>query len=127
MCIGIGGILAAFSPLFPQFYQVEQASRDMAVLFILISAALMPFHAIAHSSYFTLRSGGSTLITFLFDSAFTWVLLIPFTRALAFMTDIPIVPLYLLSQATVIIKCLIGLLLMYSGRWQKNIVQTADA
>ncbi|MGI6233803.1 MAG: MATE family efflux transporter [Christensenellales bacterium] len=127
MCIGIGGILAALSPLFPQFYQVEQASRDMAVLFILISAALMPFHAIAHSSYFTLRSGGSTLITFLFDSAFTWVLLIPFTRALAFMTDIPIVPLYLLSQATVIIKCLIGLLLMYSGRWQKNIVQTADA
>jgi len=127
MCIGIGGILAAFAGVFPNFYQVEQESRNMAATFILISAALMPFHALAHSAYFTLRSGGSTFITFLFDSAFTWVILIPFTRALAFMTGMPIVPLYLLSQATVIIKTVIGLLLVYSGRWQRNIVKTADA
>jgi len=127
MCIGIGGILAAFAGVFPNFYQVEQESRNMAATFILISAALMPFHALAHSAYFTLRSGGSTFITFLFDSAFTWVILIPFTRALAFMTGMPIVPLYLLSQATVIIKTVIGLLLVYSGRWQRNIVKTSDA
>ena len=127
MCIGIGGILAAFAGVFPNFYQVEQESRNMAAIFILISAALMPFHATAHSAYFTLRSGGSTFITFLFDSAFTWVILIPFTRALAFMTDMPIVSLYLLSQATVIIKTVIGLLLVYSGRWQRNIVKTSDA
>ena len=127
MCILVGGILAGFSGLFPNFYQVEQESRDMAAMFILISAGLMPFHALAHSAYFTLRSGGSTLITFIFDSVFTWAILIPLTRALALMTDMPIVPLFLLSQGTVIIKAAIGLVLVYSGRWQRNIVKTEAA
>ncbi|NLX83611.1 MAG: MATE family efflux transporter [Clostridiales bacterium] len=127
MSMGIGGILSALSGLFPNFYNVEQESRNLAAAFILITAGLMPFHSLAHSAYFTLRSGGSTFITFLFDSAFTWIFLIPFTRALATMTQLPIVSLFLLSQASVILKCVIGLILVYSGRWQKNIVQTADA
>lgn len=96
----------------------------MASAFILISALMMPFHAVSHASYFTLRSGGSTFITFLFDSAYTWLLLIPFTKALVHWTGLPIVPLFLLSQATNLIKFLAGILLVRSGIWQKNIVAT---
>lgn len=37
-------------------------------------------------------------------------------------TGLPIVPLYLLSQATNLVKFAAGLILVRSGVWQKNIV-----
>lgn len=94
----------------------------MAGTFILISALMMPVYAIAHASYFTLRSGGSTVVTFLYDSLFTWGLLIPLTWALVHWTQMPIVPLYLLTQSTNFVKFFVGILLVRSGVWQKNIV-----
>lgn len=124
LCMGVGLTVGGMSGLFPQLYNVEQEVRAMASAFILISALMMPFHAVSHASYFTLRSGGSTFITFLFDSAYTWLLLIPFTKALVHWTGLPIVPLFLLSQATNLIKFLAGILLVRSGIWQKNIVAT---
>ncbi len=127
MCIVIGGVLAAFSGIFPHLYNVEDSVRQMAGTFILISAVLMPFHAISHASYFTLRAGGSSLLTFIFDSAYTWLLLIPPTMALIYWTKMPIIPLYLLTQGTNIIKSFAGILLVKSGVWQKNIVAGADA
>jgi len=122
LCAAVGGALAAMSGLFPQLYNVAPETRSMASTFILIGALLMPIHAISHSSFFTLRSGGSSLITFLFDSVFTWGLLIPTTLVLAHWTDMPIVPLYLVTQATNIVKTVAGVLLVRGGAWQRNIV-----
>ncbi len=126
MCIVIGGILAAFSGVFPHLYNVEDSVRQMAGILILISAILMPFHAISHASYFTLRSGGSSLMTFVFDSAYTWLLLIPLTLVLVHFTQLPIIPVYLITQGTNIIKSISGVLLVKSGVWQKNIVSNVN-
>ena len=54
----------------------------------------MPFCAFTHSSYFTLRSGGKTLVTFLFDSVFTWVIVVPVAFVLAKYTALGIVAVY---------------------------------
>ena len=72
-------------------------------------------------SYFTLRSGGKTLITFLFDSAYTWVLTVP----LAFDSDytsLPIVPVYWIVQLSNLIKCAMGYVMVKKGIWVNNIV-----
>ena len=116
--------MAALSPVFPRLYNVVDDTRVMAAGFILISAFLLPINAISHSSYFALRSGGSSLMTFLFDSAFTWVLMIPFTRILVLWTDLPVIPLMMLSQGTNLLKAAAGLLLVRSGLWVKNIVSS---
>ncbi|NLM85116.1 MAG: MATE family efflux transporter [Clostridiales bacterium] len=127
LCIVVGAVLAAFSGLFPQLYNVDLSAKEMAAFFILVSAIMMPIHAVTHSSYFTLRSGGSSLITFLFDSAFTWLLLIPVTQALVHWTSLPIKPLYALTQGTNLVKFIVGVLLVKSGVWQRNIVEDAAA
>ena len=98
----------------------------MASRFILTSALLMPLHASAHISFHTLRAGGSTTVTFIFDSGYSWLIMIPFTMALVHLTDLPILVLYPLSQATAIIKSLMGILFVARSKWAKNIVQ-ADA
>lgn len=82
----------------------------------------MPIFAFLHASYFTLRSGGKTIITFLFDSVFMWVASIPLAFMLSRYTDLPIIPLYLCVQLIDLVKCVIGFILVKKGVWLQNIV-----
>ena len=89
---------------------------------IWVAAMLMPFHAFTHAAYFTLRSGGKTLVTFLFDSVFVCVVMVPLAFCLSRLTNLSIVPLYFLCQGTEMLKCIIGFLMLKSGVWVNNIV-----
>ena len=121
-CVIIGGIMAVFSPFFPGIYKTETYVHALASRFILTSACLMPFIVIAHCSYFTLRSGGSTFITFLFDSVFTWAFHIPYALFLVNLTNLDIMILYPLCAGAEILKSMIGLILVKKGVWIRNIV-----
>ncbi|MBR2723822.1 MAG: MATE family efflux transporter [Ruminococcus sp.] len=123
VCLFIGGVMAALSPLFPQIYNTTDTVKDIATKCLLISAAMMPFHGFIHTAYFTLRSGGKTVITFLFDSVYVWVILIVAAFTLSRFTDIPIVPMYLFVQCLDIIKCVLGYILVKKGVWAKNLVE----
>lgn len=123
VCLVIGGIMAALSPLFPQIYNTTDTVKSIATKCLLISAAMMPFHGFIHTAYFTLRSGGKTVITFLFDSVYVWAVLIVAAFTLSRFTDIPIVPMYLFVQSLEIIKCVLGYILVKKGVWAKNLVE----
>lgn len=122
-CIGFALAMAAASPLFPLIYNTTAEVRNLARDFILISALALPLHAFIHASYFTLRSGGKTMLTFVFDSGFMWVVSIPAAWALSRYTNLPIRPLYALVQAADALKCLLGYLFVRSGIWLNNIVE----
>ena len=111
------------APLFPQIYNTEQSVRDLATAFIRIMAVYMPFGAFLHASYFTLRSGGKTVITFLFDSVFICCVSLPTAYVLAHFTAVPIVPLYAAVQAIDLIKCVIGFILVKKRVWVQNIIE----
>ena len=116
-------LLFALSPVIPQIYNTEAHVRQMAMEMLWVVAAMMPLYSIAHCCYFTLRSGGRTIITFIFDSGFTWGICVPFAYILANMTALPIVPLYLAVQALELIKVVIGMYLVHKGVWVHNIVK----
>ena len=122
LCVVVGGIMACFSGLFPLAYNTSENVRSLASVFILISAVLMPVHGALHCTYFTLRSGGKTLITFLFDCGFSWGVSVPLAYCLANFTDMEIIPLYLCCQGIEAVKCVIGLILIKKGIWLSNIV-----
>lgn len=121
-CILIGAVMAASAPFFPKIYKTEPLVQNLATSFILIAAVYMPFNAFTHAAYFTMRSGGKTGITFLFDSVFMWLVNIPVAYFLSRYTSIPIVPLYLMCQGVELIKCVIGYILVKKGVWLHNIV-----
>jgi Na+-driven multidrug efflux pump len=83
----------------------------------------MPICAYCHCSYFTLRSGGKTIITFLFDSVYTWVVVIPVATILAKYTNLGIIWVFLLVQSMEFIKAVIGYFMVKSGIWLQNIVE----
>ncbi len=123
ICLVFGSAMAALSGVFPRIYNTEPEIRALASRFILINAALMPVHAYANAAYFTLRSGGKTFVTFLFDSVFSCVIVAPTAYLLSRYTEIPIVWLFLCCESLDLVKCTVGFFMIRSGVWIQNIVK----
>lgn len=123
-CVVVSAFMILIGQHFPSIYKTEDSIKTLAKTFILISALVMPLCAFSHCAYFTLRSGGKTIITFLFDSVYTWVLVIPFAYVLANHTLLSIQLVFFLVQFTEMIKVIIGFFMIRSGAWVQNIVDT---
>ncbi|MDO4852155.1 MAG: MATE family efflux transporter [Clostridia bacterium] len=120
----VGAIMALCAPLIPALYNTQEQVRQLATQFLLVVAALMPFHAFTNGSYFTLRSGGKTLITFLFDSAFIWVVNVPVAMALTHLSTLPILAIYAAVQCLELVKVVLGTILLKRRAWVNNLVET---
>ena len=121
-CFVVGTLLSLIAPVFPEIYEADKEVRTMATKFILIAAMCMPIQGFLNACYFTIRSGGKTLITFLFDSFYVWIFSIPMAYVLGHYTMIPITMLYLICQLSDLIKCIIGFILVKQGKWAQNMV-----
>ena len=115
LCFGL--LMALGSGLFPAIYNTTEAVRHLAQNLILISATVMPFQSFANATYFTLRSGGKTFITFLFDSVFMWVCSVTLAFSLSRFTSLSILPLFALCQLPEALKCVLGLAMLKRGSW----------
>ena len=116
-------LLFALSPVIPQIYNTEPHVREIATKLLWVVALMMPMYSMAHCCYFTLRSGGRTIITFFFDSGFTWAVCVPVAYVLANLTQLPVVPMYLAVQSLEMIKVIIGVILVHKGVWVRNIIE----
>lgn len=121
-CVVVAVGMLLIGGFFPQIYNTSEQIKALAKSFIAVSAIIMPFCAFSHSSYFTLRSGGKTMVTFLFDSVFTWVVVVPSAFILAHYTGLGIVSVYFLVQATELIKVVIGYFMVKSNVWVVQMV-----
>ena len=118
----MGALLFALSPVIPHIYNTEPHVREIAKQMLWVVALMMPVYSAAHCCYFTLRSGGRTIITFLFDSCFTWGLNVSLAWVLGYYTQVPIVLFYFAVQALELVKCVIGFIMVKKGVWIRNIV-----
>ena len=119
--IVFGCFMASVSGLFPRLYNTTAEVRQLAMWLICINAVMMPFISYTNATYFTLRSGGQTMITFLFDSCFVWGVCIPLAFCLSRFTDLPIIPLFAICQSADFVKCLIGAFMLKQGKWIQNL------
>ena len=115
--MGFGLLMALASGVFPAIYNTTEAVRLLAQDLILISALVMPFQSFANATYFTLRSGGKTFITFLFDSVFMWACSVTLAFCLSRFTSLPILPLYAICQLPDVLKCIVGYQMLKKGSW----------
>ncbi|MBE6846941.1 MAG: MATE family efflux transporter [Ruminococcus sp.] len=122
ICVVVGGIMACFAGIFPMAYNTTDAVRQLATQFILVSAVIMPIHGLLHAMYFTLRAGGKTIITFLFDCGFSWGVTVPVAFVLSHYTAMPIIGVYACAQGVELVKVIIGWVLIHKGVWLSNIV-----
>ncbi len=118
----IGVIVFAVGDKIPLLYNTTPESKALAAYFIQVCAIFIPVHSFANSAYFTIRSGGKTLVTFLMDSVFIMVVNVPVAFALYYVFDLPIRTVFPIVQAIDIIKVIVGMTLVKKKVWLNNIV-----
>lgn len=120
--VGMGLLLVAGAGLFPSLYNTDASVRALAGYAMMISAAFFPFHALSHSSYFALRTGGRVGVTFLLDSGFMWAVVVPTCLLLSRFTAMPIHWLFVCGQAVEGLKAALSLLLLQRVQWVRRLV-----
>ena len=123
LCTCVGAVMALCSPLIPRLYNTTETVRSLAASMILITAIMLPNTGFINATYFTLRSGGKTWITFLFDCAFVWVVSVPATWFLVEKTALNVLPIYALSYLLDIIKSVVGFIMVKKRIWVNNLVK----
>ncbi len=123
-CAAVFGVLMLIiSPFFPLFYDVTDEVRNLAATLIFITGLIMPVIAFTHASYFIIRAGGNTFITFIFDCGYTWLIVVPLAWVLSRKTDFSVPVMMFIIQWAELIKCIMGEMMVRSGIWARNIVK----
>lgn len=117
----LGSVMVAVSGVFPLLYNTTGEVHRLAARLIIIGGMMMPVNSYTHATYFTLRSGGQTMVTFLFDSCFSWLICVPLAFCLSRFTSISILPLYLICQSTDFLKSVVGFIMLKQGKWMRKL------
>ena len=120
--IAIGLLLVLTAELIPMLYKTEPEVRSLAADFLRIMGLVMPISAFVHVAYFTIRSGGKTVITFFFDSVYTWIVTASLSLVLCRYTTLDVRTVFFIVQFSDIIKLIISIPMLRSGFWANNLV-----
>ena len=120
-------MMFAAAPVMPRLYNTSPEIMALATALMRVCAAMMPLIGLTNVEYWTIRAGGRTYITMLFDSVFQWVVLVPLAWSLIHRTALPLLSVYIAVSAAEIIKVSIGMVLVKKGIWLRNIVNEQTA
>ena len=118
----IGLLMISVSGLFPRIYNTTEAARAIATSLILVQGICMPIDAFKNATYFTIRSGGRTFITFLFDGFSIIAVNYPIAFILSRFTSASVLWIFISVQIGGLVKCILGYILVKKGVWIRNIV-----
>ena len=122
LCIGVAFILVLVAPAFPKLYNTSDEIRHMATVLITLVAVFIPQNALLNTCYFTLRSGGKTMLAFFFDSFYVWCFNIPVSFLLTHFTSLNIFVIFTCVQLADTVKTILGIILVQKGIWLQKIV-----
>ncbi|MBO2517537.1 MAG: MATE family efflux transporter [Clostridiales bacterium] len=119
-------LLFILCPFFPLIYDTTAEIREMATHMMMVTAVFVVQQAFLHCSYFTMRSGGKTVITFLFDSVSIWVLSATTAYCLSHFTNLGIIQILIFVSLADLIKVLAGYIMLRKNVWIHNIVSDSS-
>lgn len=118
----IAVLFIAASPLIPMLYNIEPEVKALATKTLMIAGLSLPIHAINHVAYFTIRAGGKTFITFLFDAVYTWCVPVVLSLIFCRFTTLGIIVVYAIIQLSDALKTVLALLMLKSGFWANCVI-----
>ena len=118
---GIGLIGASF--ITPHFYNIDQEVFNLATNFIRIQAVFFWIYMYNAQIFFVLRSGGDTRSTLLMDAGTMWLICIPVVGIVAYFTNASPIVIYIVGQATDLIKMVIATYYFKKEKWLLNLTK----
>ena len=120
-------IILLIAPTIPRMYNTQESVRLLATRMLRVAACCIPVQAVSNACYFTLRCGGKTWVTFLFDSVFMWCVTVVVVWLLSRHTAMGALLLFGAAQLLELIKVFIGLAFVKSGTWMNVLVKDDPA
>ena len=112
------------APLFPKLYRTDEQVRKIAASLLRITALYNPIFSLSNAGYFTIRSGGRTIITLLTDSVYTLCVNFSLAFFLSRFTSLDVVMMFLLVQCSDIPKMILSMWLVHKRIWVNNLVNS---
>ena len=122
LCILTGILLALVSSIIPSFYNTTDQVKQIATMLLFVCALFIPIRSLYYGCYFTMRAGGKTVLTFIFDSLYSTVVDLSIAFLLSRFTALPLPYLYFAVEFCSVPKVVIGLILIKKKIWISNIV-----
>lgn len=114
-------LMFSSSFIIPSFYQVSLEAKEVAVNILRIMSVMFWIYMANTQCYFILRAGGDTRSTLFMDSGYMWVINIPIIACFTYCTGFNIITLYMIGQATDIVKFIIAYSLVKKEKWVVNL------
>ena len=121
--VAVGILYAGVAFIAPQLYNTTDSVKHLATQFLLVTAVFMPIEGPLNVSYFLVRSGGKTLITMFTDCGLLWLVQGTTAFFLSEFTNLPVIPLFALVEAGMIVKLAVSLLYVAQGKWAHSVVE----
>ncbi|MBR5004915.1 MAG: polysaccharide biosynthesis C-terminal domain-containing protein, partial [Erysipelotrichaceae bacterium] len=118
-----GAGLFCSSFIVPPLYNVSETAREVASSMLKIQGAMFWIYMFTCMCYFILRAGGDTKNTLLMDSGFMWTFNLPLVGLCTYLTDWPIIGLYLAGQVTDFVKLVISYKMVSKEKWVRNLTE----
>ncbi len=116
-----GLVLFILSFFILDLYDVAESTKAIARFNIRVNALFIPVFSFNVALFFTLRSGGDTKSTFIIDSGYMWIIVVPTALALAYFTQLPVTLMFLIVQSLDLPKAFLGLSRFRMEHWVKNL------
>ena len=117
----VGAVFAITAAYIPLLYNVTAGARSLAAGFMRICAFTLPLEAAVNAIYFILRSGGRMGTTILFDSGFSWAVVVPTVILLIHISSLSVLTVSLCERLLVLLKLLLGLVILRRGKWARTL------
>jgi Na+-driven multidrug efflux pump len=119
--VAMGVLQILISPFVPMLYNTSAEVKELATYMMVVTAICMVANSLAVATYYTLRSGGLAILTFLFDCGYAWMITVPVALILAYVVGADIKVLFFAVTLAECSKCLLGLFLTSKVNWARKI------
>ena len=124
MGIVAGIIVFIIRPYVVDFYNVSNATKDIAISIMSATSIIVVFQSMSVNTMMgILRGGGDNKFVLINDVIYMWLFSIPFGFISAFVWKLPIVIVFLIIRSDEILKTIASVIRIISGKWINDITR----
>ena len=122
-----GVIVFIIRPYIVDFYNVAESTKQIAISIMSSTAIIVIFQSMSVNTMMgILRGGGDNKFVLINDVIYMWLFSIPFGFISAFVWKLPIIVVFLIIKSDEILKTIVSIIRIYSGKWINDVTREFD-
>ncbi len=118
------GVIQVIKPVVVDFYNVSELTKSIAIDLMSVTSIIVIFQALGVNLMMgVLRGGGDAKFVLINDIIFMWVVAIPLGFISAFVLKWPVAAVFFIVKSDEIIKSIISVIRVLSGKWVRNLTR----